>query len=163
MISRRNLVTLSTSFLAIGLLGVGSVFWFVCPCERTPGGPLSFNENTELVTDWSFANEVGLCQLEVQGFVPWSVNLNCMASDKRLFVSCARCEGKYWSEVALKIPRARIAIGSQIYPVILRRVVEEAELDAAWAARAEKTGRGAGSIRADHWWSFELTSREVDY
>ena len=45
------------------------------------------------MTDWSFANEVGLCQLEVQGFVPWSVNLNCMASDKRLFVSCARCEG----------------------------------------------------------------------
>ena len=79
--------------------------------------------------------------MEVQGFVPWSVNLNCMASDKRLFVSCARCEGKYWSEVALKIPRARIAIGSQIYPVILRRVVEEAELDAAWAARAEKRPR----------------------
>jgi hypothetical protein len=32
------------------------------------------------------------------------------------------------------------------------------ELDLAWRARAAKTGRGLNQPRAEHWWSFELSS-----
>ena len=136
-------------------------FWYVCPCERTPGGPLRYTEVVEPVTDWRFANDVGLCQLEVPAVVPWSINLNCMSADGKLYVSCARCEGKYWSTTALREQRGRIAIGLQVYPVNLRRVTDAGELDLAWQARAAKTGRGSDQPRAEHWWSFELTSNDV--
>ena len=136
----------------------GLTFWFACPCERTPGGPLSLAEAAEPVADWSFANEVGLCQIEVQAFIPWSVNLNCMSTQRRLYVSCARCEGKLWCTAALSNDLGRIAVGDRVYPVRMRRVLDAQELDLAWQARAAKTGRGATQPRAPDWWSFELTS-----
>ena len=55
------------------------------------------------------------------------------------------------------IRAGRIAIGQKTYPVNLRRITDPAELDQAWQARAAKTGRGRTN-RAEHWWSFELTS-----
>ena len=147
----------SVLLVLVGAIGA-SIFWFVCPCERTPGGPIALEQNDENIDDWSFANEVKLCQIEVKGVIPWSVNLNCMSTDQRLFISCARCDGKYWSGVAMDNPLARIGIGDRAYPVKLRRVLDPEELDLAWEARARKTGRGLGSERASHWWSFELTS-----
>ena len=152
---------LSIAALVLGLLAlaaVGLTFWYVCPCERTPGGPLQFVEVTAPVEDWGFANEVGLCQLEVQAFVPWSVNLNCMSDQQKLYISCARCDGKFWSTIALRNDIGRIAVGDRAYPVRMRRVLAPSELDLAWRARAQKTGRGLDQPRATHWWSFELTS-----
>ena len=121
-----------------------------------PGGPLRYVEQAQPVTDWRFANDVGLCQLEVRGAVPWSINLNCMSTEGKLYISCAR-------EVSIGPPRhcdprGRIAIGQKAYPVNLRRITDPAELDQAWQARAAKTGRGSNQPRAEHWWSFELTS-----
>ena len=58
------------------------VYWFVmCPCDRTPGGYLLGAEAAEQVTDWSFANDVPLCQIQVSaGLLPHSLNLNCMST-----------------------------------------------------------------------------------
>mgnify|MGYP001390856032 CR=1 FL=1 len=56
-------------------------WFFYCPCERTPGGWLLGERVSEPVTDWSFANDVPLCQIQVRaGLLPHSINLNCMAS-----------------------------------------------------------------------------------
>ena len=154
----RRFWVVAVSLVAVLAAAGGLTFWYVCPCERTPGGPLHFAEATEPVTDWSFVNNVGLCQVEVQALIPWSVNLNCMSDQKKLYVSCARCDGKFWSSVALRNESGRIAIGDRVYPVRMRRVLDPVELDRAWQARATKTGRGSSQTRADHWWSFELTS-----
>ena len=145
----------------LGLVAVLAflIFFFYCPCERTPGGWLLGQEQQAPVTDWSFANEVPLCQIQVRGGLPHSVNLNCMASQGRLFLSCARCEGKIWSSRALAHPAARLRIGHRVYPVTLIRVQKPALLDEAWQARARKTGRGGATARPDHWWSFEAVSR----
>lgn len=152
-------LSIAALVLALALLAaVGLTFWYVCPCERTPGGPLQFAEVKEPIEDWGFANEVGLCQLEVQAFVPWSVNLNCMSDQQKLYISCARCDGKFWSTIALRNDTGRIAVGERVYPVRMRRVLDPPELDLAWRARAQKTGRGLNLPRAVHWWSFELTS-----
>ena len=131
-----------------------------CPCERMPGTVLLGSQIDAPVSDWSFANDVRLCQIEVQGVIPWSVNLNCMADAQgALYLSCARCDGKYWSGRALAHPDARVRIGVDLYPVRLSRVQEAARLDHAWRTRAAKTGMGADSPRPDHWWSFAVTSR----
>ena len=140
-------------------VGGTAVYFFYCPCERTPGGWLLGEEVEEPVRDWSFANDVPLCQIQVsRGILPHSINLNCMASDGELYLSCASCEGKVWSTAVLEDPEARLRIGDKVYPVRVTRVEDPAVLDEAWRARAEKTGRGHDVPRQDGWWSFRVES-----
>jgi len=155
-----NVKSLFGAMFAIALLAVLMTFVVRCPCERIPGTVLSGNTVTAAVSDWAFANDERLCQIEVQGIIPWSVNLNCMADAAgAMYLSCARCDGKYWSGRALVNADARIRIGSDIYPVRLSRVLQPEILDRAWHARAAKTGMGVDQPRPEHWWSFAATSR----
>jgi len=151
---------------AIGLLiviaVVFSTVWVVCPCAMVPGGSLSGGEMNKMVSDWSFVNskeDVPLCQVEVSAFLPHSVNVNCMSANRALYVSCSNCDGKYWSSKAMMNSNGRVRAGSSVYPVTLIRVVDFAELDVAWQARANKVGAREIGERPDHWWSFRLESR----
>lgn len=146
--------------IGLGLLLVigGVMFTTVCPCGPTPGAYLFGAEPEAPVTDWSFVNDEPLCQVEVTTWRPHSINLNCMSTpDGQLYVSCSNCASKSWSQTAVSNGEGRIRVGDIVYPVALRRVLDEAELDLAWATRAAKLKRDA-SPRPDHWWSFNLTS-----
>ena len=147
--------------IAVAVLVVAAALtaYFYCPCSRLPGGHLFGDEASAPVADWTFANDVPLCQVEVDAGLPHSVNLNCMSTEGRLYLSCASCEGKRWSSAALENPSARLRVGDVVYPVTLARVTDAAELDVAWRARAAKTGAPADAPRPDHWWSFRVTSR----
>jgi hypothetical protein len=148
------------ALVAVLALGAFAVYFFYCPCERTPGGWLLGEVVEEPVADWSFANDVALCQIQVdRGLLPHAVNLNCMAAGGELYLSCASCEGKTWSTAALADPQARLRVGDEVYPVRVTRVEDPAELDAAWRARASKIGRGLDEPRQDGWWSFKVVSR----
>jgi hypothetical protein len=140
------------------LVIAGTTFFFYCPCERIPGGWLLGDEVTDPVSDWSFANDVRLCKIQVNALVPHSVNLNCMSTGGKLYLSCASCEGKYWSTAAINDSGARIRINDQVYPVKISRVLDPKILDEAWLARATKLGRPT-KPRAEGWWSFNLVSR----
>ena len=148
-------------FTILGSVAVvaGLSYFFYCPCERTPGGWLLGENVVEPVADWSFANEVPLCQIQVGSWLPHSVNLNCMSTGGKLYLSCSRCDGKTWSRVAQEIPEARIRMYDKVYPVIVRRVEDSQTLDEAWIARAAKLGRPLDTPRADGWWSFRVVSR----
>lgn len=153
--------TLTKALLGIVLLGLGMTYFLRCPCERIPGSVLVGKVVQKPVLDWSLANQVRLCQVQVRGAIPWSVNLNCMADTQgALFLSCSRCDGKYWSGVAVEHPQARLRIDQQVYPVDLTRVTDSARLDHAWRTRTAKTGMGVDQPRPDHWWSFAATSRQ---
>lgn len=154
---------------AIVLVGVASAigYWATqCPCDRIPGAWLAGDVEQAPVDDWAFANQAGICYVEVTSFIPHSVTLNCMSADKMLYLSCSQCDGKRWSTVALEEGHGRIRIGDTVYPVSMTRVTDEGELDAAWRARAMKmaalrgTDVAANSLppRPDHWWSFRLGS-----
>ena len=145
-------VTTIVSLLA-GIALAAVVGWFFyCPCERTAGGYLLGTEISEPVSDWSFANAVPLCQIQVQaGLLPHSINLNCMASDGELYLSCAGCDGKYWSTAVLADPTARLRLHDEIYPVTVTRVNDAATLDRAWVARAMKRGRPTDTPRQGGW------------
>ena len=155
-----------------GLVLVSGV-WFswsaVCPCERTPGGVLFGSVESGQITDWSFANDVPLCQIQV-GRIPYSINLNCMATPSgELFVSCSACSGKRWSGIVLDNSNVRLRLDDTVYPVTATRVLDDSALDEAWRARVDKLQvHGGGpvnatpapdAVRPDHWWSFQLTSR----
>jgi hypothetical protein len=145
-------------FIVAVLVIAGTTFFFYCPCGPIPGGWLLGDEFTDPVSDWSFANDVRLCQIQVKALVPHSVNLNCMSTGGKLYLSCSSCEGKYWSTAAVNDSGARIRINDQVYPVKISRVLDPKILDEAWLARATKLGRPT-KPRAEGWWSFNLVSR----
>lgn len=145
------------SFVVVGVFAASMTWLMACPCDRIPGTYLVGEEVQVAVDDWSFANSEPLCQIEVGGLIRHSVNLNCMSVDGELFLSCAGCEGKRWSTMALESQRGRIRLGQKVYPVSLVRVTDPNLLDAAWQARAEKLGRES-TPRANGWWSFHLRS-----
>lgn len=153
--SRIGLVVVVLALVAVAF----ALQTFFCPCARLPGGHLLGDEIAEPVSDWSFANAVPLCQVEVQALLPHSVNLNCMASGGRLYLSCANCEGKRWSRTALVNPDVRLRVGDAVYPVTVTRVEDPAELDVAWQARAQKVGQSADDRPPSGWWSFRVQSR----
>jgi hypothetical protein len=159
---RRPVLLLVLVTLGVVLFG-GASYWAVaCPCDRTPGLYLRGTVATAPVADWSFANQVPLCQVQVDaGLLPHALNLNCMASSTgELYLSCAGCAGKRWSTAALENNQARLRLNDTVYPVTLTRVMDPAELDRAWSARAAKTGTSNNaSPRDDGWWSFRVTSR----
>ncbi len=137
-------------------------YWAVaCPCDRMPGLYLRGVEATDKVTDWSFVNQVPLCQIQVDtGLLPHALNLNCWAdSNGDLYLSCAGCDGKRWSTAAVANREARLRLGQTVYPVNLTRVVDEGALDRAWASRAVKLGGGQTQPRPGGWWSFRVVSR----
>ena len=157
---------------ALLVVPVGALlYWTVaCPCDRIPGGYLVGAQASERVTDWSFANQIPLCQIQISaGILPHSINLNCMATPAgELYLSCSGCADKRWSNAAVEDGRARIRLNGTVYPVTLTRVTDPDELDRAWKARVAKLEYAAtpdnpappaGATRPDSWWSFRVTSR----
>lgn len=146
----------------IALLGValpaGAIYVTQCPCGPVAGIRVSGDVVSEPVADWSFANDAGLCQLQVTTWKPHVINLNCMSDQGTLFVSCSNCAGKSWSNHVLEKPVGKIRIDSKVYPVRIARVLEDSELDRAWAARVQKLGVELPAPRPEHWWSFRLQS-----
>ena len=153
----------------------GGVIWaMTCPCATTPGFVLWGEVHEEPVTDWSFANGIPLCQIQINvGWRPHSVNLNCMATpDGYLFLSCSFGARKHWCPRVGENHPGRLRLSGVIYPVVLNRVMEPATLDRAWAARTQKLqypsvqevqpGGGGGpppdATRSASWWSFQVRS-----
>ena len=119
----------------------GGVFWAVtCPCHTIPGFVLRGDLHEEPVGDWSFANDVPLCQIQIGiGWRPHSLNLNCMATpDGNLFLSCSFGASKYWCPRVQTDHPGRLRLDGVLYPVVLNRVTDPATLDRAWAARVLK-------------------------
>ena len=156
--------------VAASLLVTAFLGWSItCPCNFTPGGLLFGDRAGEEIADWSFANDVSLCQIQVGGLLPYSVNLNCMAtSSGDLYLSCSVCDRKRWAGVVVGNGRAKMRLDGTVYPVTATRVMEPEELDRAWVARVAKLqvhntpinpAVPVGTPRPDHWWSFRVVSR----
>ncbi len=162
---------LSAAAIVVVVLVGGFLAWSAaCPCDYTPGGWLFGGEREEPVNDWTFANQVALCQIQVRvGLLPHAINLNCFATrGGDLYLSCSNCDGKRWSGVAANDGWARLRLDGTVYPVMLTRVLDPGELDRAWSARLDKLHSleapanppaPLGSPRPDRWWSFRVVSR----
>ena len=138
--SRKAMIKMAAAAVVVISLTGFSYWFFNCPCDRTPGGYLLGAEAEAPVTDWTFANDVTLCQIQIgAGLLPHSINLNCMAtSTGDLYLSCSQCASKRWSNAALGNSTARLRLNDTVYPVDVTRVMDPAELDRAWSARSTK-------------------------
>ena len=155
--------------LVAGVIGF-LIYSSICPCDRTPGGFLFGDSSDGQVNDWSFANNVELCQLQIYaGIRPHSINLNCMATPEgEMYLSCSVCDMKYWAAKVGENERGVMRLDGVVYPVYLNRITEPTERDRAWQARVTKLqihgGPGnpatpSNAPRADRWWTFQVTSR----
>ena len=160
-LSRMAVVKAAAALLLLAGI-VGFLYWFLaCPCGRTPGGYLLGEESQEVIADWSFVNEVTLCQLQTRAFLlPHSINLNCSSLENDLFIGCMNCEGKNWGAALTEQGVARIRINNTVYPVNARRLMATAEKDHAWLSSSIKAERAPGTPRPPDniWWAFHLTS-----
>ncbi len=157
--------------VVVALSSTAFLVWsFTCPCERSPGGYLFGAGPEEQISDWSFANDVPLCQIQVgAALLPYSINLNCMStSSGELYLSCSRCDSKRWSGIVLDDSTIRLRLDETVYRVTATRILDSEELDRAWDARVDKLQVHStelnpavplGTPRPDHWWSFRLESR----
>ena len=171
VLENRILLFFSTFFVLFS--AIIAIWSYACPCGRTPGFFLMGEAQSGKIEDWSLANSVPLCQIQVlAGFRPHSINLNCMATEKgELFLSCSECDGKYWSKHVGAPERGKLRLGEKIYLVLIERELDSARLDAAWLARLSKLnsqrGRSSDSntlrenSRPSGWWSFHVVSRDV--
>lgn len=165
----RNILLAALGAALLAAVAGFSYWFFACPCERLPGGYLLGEEVEQPVSDWTFTNQVELCQIQIRaGILPHSINLNCMAtSTGELYLSCSACDGKYWSAAVQEDGRARIRLNGMVYPVSITRVQDAAEMDRAWQARIQKlqmvggsgtTPAPADTPRAEGWWTFRVVS-----
>ena len=156
--------------LVLALLAL--LYWTTAyPRDRAPGFYLLGSASDESVEDWSFANDVPLCTLQVYaGWRPHAINLNCMATPEGdLYLSCSVCERKYWaSQVGVNEP-GRLRLEGVVYPVKVNRVTDQALLEKAWTSRVNKLQNFGDdpnnpapppdAQRPDHWWTFRVESR----
>ncbi|HUP51136.1 MAG TPA: hypothetical protein VM198_01570 [Longimicrobiales bacterium] len=174
----RRILLWGLAAIALVALGGGSYWALTCPCDGTPGFALRGELHEAPVTDWSFANEVDLCQIQISvGWRPHSLNLNCMATAAgELFLSCSVGARKYWCPRVGADEPGRLRLDGVVYPVVLNRVMEPATLDAAWSARITKlqdpgvqamqppgsTTPPLDAERPESWWSFRVESPPAD-
>ena len=173
--SVRKVLPVAAAALAL-LVVAGGVVWAVnCPCDRTPGFILLGETHAEPVADWSFANDVSLCQIQIGIMLrPHSVNVNCMATpDGNLFISCSFGARKYWCPRVQEDHAGRLRLDGVVYPVALNRELDPATLDRVWNARIRKLQKPAvharqpsggeppplDTPRPDEWWTFRVVSR----
>ena len=168
----RNILIAAGGTLLVALVAGFLIYSSICPCERTPGGFLFGERASEPVNDWSFANDVPLCQLQIwAGVRPHAINLNCMSTPEgELYLSCSVCTSKYWAARVGSDEQAVLRLGDLVYPVVLNRETDPETMDRAFRARVAKlqttdletmvTPRPPpGQERFDHWWTFRVTSR----
>ncbi len=170
----RRILLGSAAVVALVALAVGSYWALTCPCEGTPGFVLRGELHEEPVTDWRFANDVPLCQIQISiGWRPHSLNLNCMATPEGdIFLSCSSGARKYWCPRVETNHQGRLRLDGVVYPVVLNRVTDPSVLEAAWAARILKlqnpnvqavqpggSGPPPDAQRPESWWTFQLRSR----
>lgn len=165
----------AAAVLALVIVAGGAVWSMNCPCETMPGLVLLGETQDEPVSDWSFANDVPLCQVQISILLrPHAVNVNCMATPAGdLFISCSTGDQKYWCPRVGADQRGRLRLDGAVYPVVLNREMDPTALDAVWAARLQKLqnprvqerqpGNGGppplDAPRPESWWSFRVTSR----
>ena len=164
------IILIAAACVALAAIGGFMIYSSICPCDRTPGGFLFGDRAEEPVTDWNFANDVPLCQLQIYaGIRPHAINLNCMSTPEgELYLSCSVCESKYWAGKVGEDEYGIMRLNGTTYPVRVNRETEPAAMDRAWAARVNKLQtHGGGQFnptpdpdvqRPGHWWTFRITS-----
>jgi hypothetical protein len=116
----RALLAAATAAAAVLLAACGGPFLLL------PGGALSGTPVTTPVQDWSEIATDAFVDLEVRPEDPYSVELNYVLRDGKLYIDPA--EGRRWFDHLRQDPRVRVRFGDRIYPGVAVLVGRPGEL-----------------------------------
>ncbi len=140
--------------------------WFVLtlaePYGRLPGGRLSGEEVTGLVTDWRSTLKRPPLTLEVRPSDPYSVHASFTIYEGTLYVSAIIGGDSRWARFLVEDPNLRIrpVQGNKIYKVRATKVEDQALLDEIHEARARRPGAPTRSPEElARMWFFRIDSR----
>jgi hypothetical protein len=106
-------------------------FFFLLACGGPmlvfPGGALRGDVVTDPVTDWTDIAIDDFVDLETRIPDPYSVELNYIVKDGKLYVDPA--EGRTWLEHLRADPRVRVRFGDRVYPGVAVLVGQPGELE----------------------------------
>jgi len=132
------------------------------PIGPLPGRHLHGTLVTQPVTDWSFVNHPGICQIEVDSDPPRAVNIGCFGDQKYLYVShnILPNHRPSWAELLALSPTGRIRYGTNLYPVKAIRISDQTDRQRIWTQRNVALNHpNPDSHVPDNLLMFELVSR----
>lgn len=123
------------ALLLVALAGCGG------PWGPLHGGRLAGIAVATPVADWSFAADQRLMQIEVRPSDPYSVNVNFLLVDGRLYVDIGQSsDWNRWRQLIRADPHVRVRFGDRIYAADAVPVTDPAELAAVAAAYHSRHG-----------------------
>jgi len=137
-------------FLVTAALCLGLVTG--CPLGPFSGSRLSGDVNGETVGDWSFVDDVLLCQIETNPADPHSVNTWCTGIGAHLYVPTSMIYGptspsdREWVRNVLADPRVRLRVGGVVYERTATRVDDDAQYAVVRADLERKYELEAGDL-----------------
>jgi len=127
------------------------------PFGTIPGKRLKGEEVTELIDDWTFANQYRRVNVEVRPSDPYSVNAGYFVDDGNLYISSSKSR---WAQFLVQDPNMRIRVGDKLDKLYRGRAtkMEGAHLEQARKAYSDKYPNRTPEQIAERWF-FRITSR----
>jgi hypothetical protein len=145
----------SLRLLSFLLLAAGSA----CsgPTFLLPGGELD-GEVRPAPSDWAFAGNYGIAQLETRPDDPYSVNIAFTVLGGRLYVNAGDTETQWVKNIAAN-PRVRLRMDGALYDLLAERVTDTEEIAAFGAAWTSQSFFRRDPARLEEVWIYRLVSR----
>ena len=154
---------LSTKFFSLFFLLAAST---ACsgPLGPFPGGELSGTENTIPVSDWTFAKDIEVIQLETNPQDPHSVNTWIGVVDNQLYIPTSLILGaedpseRAWVNNVLADPSVRLRIADVVYAATLEQVDDPALAAGIKQVLLDKYAEEK-TVQVANAWVFEVKAR----
>ncbi len=118
---------------SIAVFAVPAILLAACPLGPFSGGRLGGDVHRKEVRDWSFVDDVELCQIEANPTDPYSVNTWCAGTESHLYVPTSMIYGpatpseREWVRNVQADPRVRVRVNGLVYERTAARVVDDEE------------------------------------
>lgn len=143
-----SLLVLATSLVVAGCNG---------PFLLLPGGQLE-GKIEPAPSDWSFAGDDGLCELETKSADPYSVNIAYTVLDRRLYINAGDTETA-WVKNMIQDPNVRLRVDGHIYELRAERVTDRAEIERFGKAWTDQSFFRRDPTELEEAWIYRLAAR----
>ncbi len=143
-----RLFSLLLVFTAVGCNG---------PLMLLPGGELE-GDVRPAPSDWAFAGNYGIVQLETRPEEPYSVNIAFTIVEGRLYVNAGDTETQ-WVKNMTANPLVRLRLDGVLYDLRAERVTDAEEIAAFGSAWTSQSTFRRDPTQLDEVWIYRLVSR----
>ncbi len=127
------------------------------PFVLFPGGELD-GEVRPVPSDWEFAGEYGMMELETRPEDPYSVNIAFTVIDGRLYINAGDTETRWVKNIEAD-PQVRMRLDDVLYELRAQRVTDEDEIAAFGEVWTSQSIFLRDPSELDQVWIYQLVAR----